>query len=64
MMIVMIIVMNYIFFIDKYNTRDKGLNKRRVEKVGFIEVVSYIFIFIHDWEIIVALKHVKFIIYL
>ena len=55
---------------DKSDTRDnnltlrlKGLGKRQVENFGFIAVVSYIFIFILNWEIINALKHVKFIVY-
>ena len=58
-------------FVDTFNTRDnnltlrlKDLGKRQVEKVGFIEIVSYIFIFILNWEIIVALKHVNIIVYL
>ena len=57
-------------FIDKSNIRDhdltlrlKALGKRQVKKVGFIEVVSYIFIFIFNWEMINALKRVTFIVY-
>jgi len=57
--------------IDKNNSHDtnlflrlKGLGKRQIEKVGFIVVVSYIFIFILNWEIIHALKHVKYFVYL
>ena len=59
-----------ISFVDKFNTRGhnltlrlKGLGKRQVVKVGFIEVVSYIFIFIFNWEMINALKRVTFIVY-
>ena len=58
------------YFVDKFNTRGhnltlrlKGLDKRQVVKVGFIEVVSYIFIFIFNWEMINALKRVTFIVY-
>ena len=43
-------------FVGKSNTRDhnltlrfKGVGKRQIEKVGFIEFVSYIFIFILNW---------------
>ena len=36
----------------------------KLKKVGFIVVVSYIFIFILNWEIIHALKHVKYFVYL
>ena len=44
--------------------RLKGVGKRQVKKIGFIVVVSYIFIFILNFEVIVALKYVKFITYL
>ena len=58
-------------FVAKSNTCDrnltlrlKGLGKRQVEKVGFVEVVSYFFIFIINYVIMVVLKHVKFFVYL
>ena len=55
---------------DKSDTRDnnltlrlKGLGKRQFENFGFIAVVSYIIIFISNWEIINALEQVMFIVY-
>ena len=57
--------------IDKYDSHDtnmflrlKGFGKRQIEKVGFVVVVSHIFIFILNWEIIHALNHVNFFVYL
>ena len=56
--------------VDKYNTCDhnltmrlKGSGKRQAGKFGFIEVVSHIFNFIFDWEIIVAIQNVKFFLF-
>ena len=72
MMIVIIIVMNQIsVFLNKSNTRNhnlilrfKSLGKRKVEKWVPRGCIIYIFIFILNWEIIVALKHVKFIVHI